>query len=86
MRLTRLKHRFFTLLSTLLFIGCLHSAARAEGHLQTTLQPALSIVSSDMQDIREALTRYAGEDDDAPTPLSRAETRTAERRGSEEEL
>lgn len=79
MHLTQLKHRFFTLLSTLLFIGCLHSAARVEGNLKVTLQPALSALSRDMRDIRDALTRYAGEGEESPTPLTRGETRAAER-------
>ena len=56
-----LRHRLFTLLATLLFIGCLHSASLDESRMSRTLQPALSALSSNMQDIREVLARAAGE-------------------------
>ena len=59
--LKQVKHRLFTLLATLLFIGCLHSASLDESRMSRTLQPSLSALSSNMQDIREVLARCAGE-------------------------
>ena len=59
--LKQVKHRLFTLLATLLFLGCLHSASLDESRLSRTLQPSLSALSSSMQDIREVLARCAGE-------------------------
>ncbi|NLU16349.1 MAG: hypothetical protein GXW94_11440 [Serratia liquefaciens] len=59
--LKQVKHRLFTLLATLLFIGCLHSASLDENRMSRTLQPSLSALSSSMQDIREVLARCAGE-------------------------
>ncbi|HED2337853.1 TPA: hypothetical protein R4Y05_003548 [Serratia liquefaciens] len=59
--LKQVKHRLFTLLATLLFIGCLHSASLDESRMSRTLQPSLSALSSSMQDIREVLARCAGE-------------------------
>ncbi|MBI3311770.1 MAG: hypothetical protein HYZ77_11085 [Serratia liquefaciens] len=59
--LKQVKHRLFTLLATLLFIGCLHSASLDESRMSRTLQPSLSALSSSMQDIREVLARVAGE-------------------------
>ncbi|CAI1006400.1 hypothetical protein [Serratia ficaria] len=60
--LKRLRHRLFTLLATLLFVGCLHSASLDESRMSRNLQPALSALSNSMQDIREVLARCAGED------------------------
>jgi hypothetical protein len=59
--LKQVKHRLFTLLATLLFIGCLHSASLDESRMSRTLQPSRSALSSNMQDIREVLARCAGE-------------------------
>lgn len=59
--LKQVKHRLFTLLATLLFIGCLHSASLDESRMSRTLQPSLSALSSNMQDIREVLARCTGE-------------------------
>ncbi|HFI5325735.1 TPA: hypothetical protein ACGQSM_003565 [Serratia liquefaciens] len=59
--LKQVKHRLFTLLATLLFIGCLHSASLDESRMSRALQPSLSALSSSMQDIREVLARCAGE-------------------------
>ncbi|VEI17010.1 Uncharacterised protein [Serratia plymuthica] len=59
--LKSLKHRLFTLLATLMFVGCLHSASLDESRMSRTLQPSLSALSSSMQDIREVLARCAGE-------------------------
>jgi len=59
--LKQVKHRLFTLLATLLFISCLHSASLDESRMSRTLQPSLSALSSNMQDIREVLARCAGE-------------------------
>ncbi|MGB8663965.1 MAG: hypothetical protein WCD24_04260 [Serratia inhibens] len=59
--LKSLKHRLFTLLATLMFIGCLHSASLDESRMSRTLQPSLSALSSSMQDIREVLARCTGE-------------------------
>lgn len=58
----KLRHRLFTLLATLMFVGCLHSASLDESRLSRTLQPALSTLSNKMQDIREILARTAGDE------------------------
>ncbi|WP_265554641.1 hypothetical protein [Serratia grimesii] len=58
----KLRHRLFTLLAALMFVGCLHSASLDESRLSRTLQPALSTLSSKMQDIREILARTAGDE------------------------
>ncbi|CAI0706525.1 Uncharacterised protein [Serratia entomophila] len=57
-----LRHRLFTLLATLLFVGCLHSASLDESRMNSNLQPALSALSNNLQDIREVLARCAGEE------------------------
>jgi len=62
--LKRLRHRLFTLMATLLFIGCLHSASLDESRMPRNLQPSLSALSSNMQDIREVLARCAGEEEE----------------------
>lgn len=62
--LKRLRHRLFTLLATLLFIGCLHSASLDESRMPRNLQPSLSALSSNLQDIREVLARCAGEEEE----------------------
>lgn len=62
--LKRLRHRLFTLMATLLFIGCLHSASLDESRMPHNLQPSLSALSSNMQDIREVLARCAGEEEE----------------------
>jgi hypothetical protein len=62
--LKQFKHRIFTTLATLTFIGCLHSATLDESQVIRSLQPSLSALSSSMQDIREVLARCAREDDD----------------------
>jgi hypothetical protein len=53
------RHRLITLLATLMFAGYLHSATLDESQMSTTLQPALSALSRDMQDIRDVLARCA---------------------------
>ncbi|MBP1131574.1 hypothetical protein JOE25_003154 [Serratia sp. PL17] len=58
----KLRHRLFTLLAALMFVGCLHSASLDESRLSRTLQPALSTLSNKMQDIREILARTAGDE------------------------
>jgi hypothetical protein len=62
--LKRLRHRLFTLMATLLFIGCLHSASLDESRMPRNLQPSLSALSSNLQDIREVLARCAGEEEE----------------------
>lgn len=62
--LKRLRHRLFTLMATLLFIGCLHSASLDESRMPRNLQPSLSALSSNMHDIREVLARCAGEEEE----------------------
>jgi hypothetical protein len=59
--LTSSKHRLITLLATLMFAGYLHSATLDESQMSRTLQPALSALSSNMMDIREALARCVRE-------------------------
>ncbi len=56
------KHRLFTLLATLMFAGCLHSATLAESRMSRTLQPTLCALSGSMMDIREVLARCAKEE------------------------
>jgi hypothetical protein len=51
-------------MATLLFIGCLHSASLDESRMPRNLQPSLSALSSNMQDIREVLARCAGEEEE----------------------
>lgn len=74
-----LRHRLFTLLATLMFIGCLHSATLDERHMEGTLQPALSALSCSMLDIREVLTRCSkereGEEEQAYESSIKAEVR-----------
>lgn len=60
--LKSLHHRLFTLLAALMFVSCLHSASLDESRMSRTLQPALSTLSRNMQDIREILSRAAGEE------------------------
>ncbi|CAI0723412.1 MULTISPECIES: hypothetical protein [Serratia] len=60
--LKSLRHRLFTLLAALMFVSCLHSASLDESRMSRTLQPALSTLSRNMQDIREILSRAAGEE------------------------
>ncbi|EMF7563962.1 hypothetical protein QZP90_05575 [Serratia marcescens] len=62
--LKRLRHRLFTLMATLLFIGCLHSASLDESRMPRNLQPSLSALSSNLRDIREVLARCAGEEEE----------------------
>ncbi|BEL78980.1 hypothetical protein SM12BL3_02870 [Serratia marcescens] len=62
--LKRIRHRLFTLLATLLFISCLHSASLDESRMPRNLQPSLSALSSNLQDIREVLARCAGEEEE----------------------
>ncbi|WP_148876360.1 hypothetical protein [Serratia marcescens] len=62
--LKRIRHRLFTLMATLLFIGCLHSASLDESRMLRNLQPSLSALSSNLQDIREVLARCAGEEEE----------------------
>jgi len=62
--LKRIRHRLFTLMATLLFIGCLHNALLDESHMPRNLQPSLSALSSNLQDIREVLARCAGEEEE----------------------
>ncbi|CAI1530341.1 Uncharacterised protein [Serratia proteamaculans] len=57
-----LRHRLFALLAALMFVGCLHNASVDESRMSQTLQPALSTLSRNMQDIREMLARAAGEE------------------------
>jgi outer membrane murein-binding lipoprotein Lpp len=59
-----LRHRLFSLLAALMFIGCLHNASLDESRMSQTLQPALSTLSRNMQDIREMLARAAGDDNE----------------------
>lgn len=51
-------------MSTLLFIGCLHNALLDESRMPRNLQPSLSALSSNLQDIREVLARCAGEEEE----------------------
>ncbi|MBH2758745.1 hypothetical protein [Serratia ureilytica] len=62
--LKRIRHRLFTLMATLLFIGCLHNALLDESRMPRNLQPSLSALSSNLQDIREVLARCAGEEEE----------------------
>lgn len=75
--LKRLRHRLFTLMATLLFIGCLHSASLDESRMPRNLQPSLSALSSNMQDIREVLARCAGEEERLNGGDMRIEARAA---------
>lgn len=65
-----LKHRLLIMLSTLLFVGCLHSARLDEARMNSALQPALSAISSNMQDIREALSRCARDEEESDDAIA----------------
>ncbi|HHB1425104.1 TPA: hypothetical protein ACOQZT_001088 [Serratia odorifera] len=83
--LKRLKHRLLIMLSTLLFVGCLHSARLDEARMSSTLQPALSALSSNMQDIREALSRCARDDEEESSLYDGALATEARISGSDDE-
>ncbi|MCP1104769.1 hypothetical protein M6G53_05065 [Serratia nevei] len=82
--LKRLRHRLFTLMATLLFIGCLHSASLDESRMPRNLQPSLSALSSNMQDIREVLARCAGEEEEER--LNGSDMRIEARAAGEDEV